>query len=42
MIGEKIGDQVAAIEMDGGAEKPLGMGYGSMGGLRRQAYCGGC
>ncbi|MCU1250397.1 MAG: peptidase [Edaphobacter sp.] len=35
MIGEKIGDQVAAIEMDGGAEKPLGMGYGSMGGPRR-------
>ena len=28
MIGEKIGDQVAAIEMDEGAEKPLGMGYG--------------
>jgi hypothetical protein len=35
MIGDKIGDQVAAIEMDGGAEKPLGMGYGSMGGPRR-------
>jgi hypothetical protein len=35
MIGDKIGDQVAAIEMDGGAEKPLGMGYGSMSGPRR-------
>jgi acetylornithine deacetylase/succinyl-diaminopimelate desuccinylase-like protein len=35
MVGEKVGDQVAAIEMDGGAEKPLGMGYGSFGGLRR-------
>jgi Zn-dependent M28 family amino/carboxypeptidase len=35
MIGEKIGDQVAAIEMDGGAEKPLGIGYGSMSGPRR-------
>jgi hypothetical protein len=35
MIGEKIGDQVAAIEMDEGAEKPLGMGYGSMGAPRR-------
>ena len=35
MIGEKIGDQVAAIEMDGGAERPLGIGYGSMGGPRR-------
>jgi hypothetical protein len=28
MIGDKIGDQVAAIEMDEGAEKPLGMGFG--------------
>ena len=35
MIGDKIGDQVAAIEMDEGAEKPLGMGYGSMGEPRR-------
>src|SRR5271168_242263 len=37
MIGNKIGDQVAAIEMDGGAEMPLGMGYGSFGGPRRAA-----
>ena len=35
MIGKKIDDQVAAIEMDGGAEKPLGIGYGSFGGPRR-------
>ena len=28
MIGSKIGEQVAAIEMDEGAEKPLGIGYG--------------
>jgi Zn-dependent M28 family amino/carboxypeptidase len=28
LIGDKIGDQVAAIEMDEGAEKPMGMGYG--------------
>ena len=35
MIGDKIGDQVAAIEMDGGAEKPMGIGYGTMGGPRR-------
>ncbi|WP_433967458.1 M20/M25/M40 family metallo-hydrolase [Tunturiibacter gelidiferens] len=28
MIGAKIGEQVAAIEMDEGAEKPLGIGYG--------------
>jgi Zn-dependent M28 family amino/carboxypeptidase len=35
MVGDKIGDQVAAIEMDGGAEKPLGMGYGGFGGPRR-------
>src|SRR5271170_3816988 len=41
MIGEKIGDQVAAIEMDGGAEKPLGIGYGSMSGPRRPRGAGG-
>ncbi len=34
-VGNKIGDQVAAIEMDGGAEKPVGMGYGGFGGPRR-------
>lgn|SRR6187402_95265 len=34
-IGDKIGDQVAAIEMDGGAEKPLGIGYGGFGVGRR-------
>ena len=28
-VGDKIGDQVAAIEMDDGAERPLGMGYGN-------------
>ena len=37
LIGDKIGDQVAAIEMDGGAEKPLGIGYGGFGGPRRPA-----
>ena len=36
-IGDKIGDQVAAIEMDGGAEKPLGISYGSFGSPRRPA-----
>lgn len=36
-VGDKIKDQVAAIEMDGGAEKPLGIGYGSFGGTRRPA-----
>ncbi|HEY0161866.1 MAG TPA: M20/M25/M40 family metallo-hydrolase [Edaphobacter sp.] len=36
-IGDRIGDQVAAIEMDGGAEKPLGIGYGGFGGPRRPA-----
>ena len=36
-VGDKIGDQVAAIEMDGGAEKPLGIGYGGFGGPRRPA-----
>ena len=37
MIGDKIGDQVAAIEMDGGGEKPLGISYGGFGGTRRSA-----
>ena len=32
MIGDKIGDQVVAIEMDGGAEKPLGIGYAGVAG----------
>jgi hypothetical protein len=41
MVGEKIGDQVAAIEMDGGAEKPLGMGYGGFGGPRRSRTAAG-
>jgi hypothetical protein len=37
-IGDRIGDHVAAIEMDGGAEKPLGIGYGGFaGGGRRPA-----
>jgi hypothetical protein len=37
MIGDKIGDQVAAIEMDNGAEQPLGISYGGFGGPRRAA-----
>ncbi len=28
MVGAAIGDHVAAIEMDGGAERPVGMGFG--------------
>src|SRR6202046_2692353 len=40
MIADKIGDQVPAIEMDEGAEKPLGMGYGSAGGPRRPRHPG--
>jgi Zn-dependent M28 family amino/carboxypeptidase len=40
MIGEKIADQVAAIEMDEGAERPLGMGYGSFGAPRRPSVTG--
>jgi Zn-dependent M28 family amino/carboxypeptidase len=31
LVGNSIADQVAAIEMDSGAETPLGMGYGSFG-----------
>lgn len=34
-IGDKVEKHVAAIEMDGGAEKPLGIGYGRFGGPRR-------
>ena len=33
-LGDKVLNQVAAIEMDGGAETPIGFGYGS-GGRRR-------
>ncbi len=33
-VGDKIADHVAALEMDGGAEKPLGIGYGSFGPVR--------
>jgi Zn-dependent M28 family amino/carboxypeptidase len=40
MVGDKIGDQVAAIEMDEGAERPLGMGYGSAGGVRGPRVAG--
>jgi Peptidase family M28/PA domain len=32
LVGSKIGEQVAAIEMDEGAEKPLGIAYGNFGG----------
>ncbi len=35
MLGDKLSTQVAAIEMDGGAEAPVGFGYGSSGGGRR-------
>ena len=31
MVGEAVKDHVAAIEMDGGAEKPLGFGFGGGG-----------
>lgn len=41
MIGNEIANQVAAIEMDGGAEKPVGFGFGNGGpqraGSRRNA-----
>ena len=36
-IGDKVKDHVAAIEMDGGAETPLGFGYGAFGRRRRLA-----
>ncbi|MBC7924236.1 MAG: M20/M25/M40 family metallo-hydrolase, partial [Bryobacteraceae bacterium] len=31
-LGEKVGTHVAAIEMDGGAERPLGFGFGGRAG----------
>ncbi len=34
-LGDTAKNHVAAIEMDGGAEQPLGYGYGSRGGQRR-------
>jgi hypothetical protein len=34
-IGDGLKNHVAAIEMDEGAERPLGFGYGSFGGPRR-------
>jgi Zn-dependent M28 family amino/carboxypeptidase len=38
MLGDKVNEHVAAIEMDGGSEKPLGMNYGALaGGARRGA-----
>lgn len=37
LVGNTLANHVAAIEMDSGAEKPLGMGYGSFGGPRRPA-----
>lgn len=35
MVGDAASQHVAAIEMDGGAEKPVGFGFGSGGGARR-------
>jgi len=35
MVGDAIANQVAAIEMDGGAEKPVGFGFGGGGPERR-------
>jgi len=35
-VGDKLSNQVAAIEMDGGAERPLGFGFGNFGGRRGQ------
>jgi hypothetical protein len=35
MVGDAISKHVAAIEMDGGAEKPVGFGFGAAPGRRR-------
>jgi hypothetical protein len=40
-LGDKLSTHVAAIEMDGGAEPPVGFGYGSGGGGRRRSVPGG-
>jgi hypothetical protein len=37
LVSSSLANHVAAIEMDSGAERPLGMGYGSFGGPRRPA-----
>jgi hypothetical protein len=37
MVGDAVSKHVAAIEMDGGAEKPVGFGFGAMAGGRRRA-----
>ena len=36
-MGDKIGDTVAAIEMDEGAERPLGMGYDGVAAMKAGA-----
>ena len=35
-VGDRLSNQVAAIEMDGGAERPLGFGFGGFGGGPRR------
>jgi hypothetical protein len=40
MLGSAVSKHVAAIEMDGGAEKPVGFGFGAGGGVRRRAAPG--
>ncbi len=37
MVGAAVSNHIAAIEMDGGAEKPVGFGFGSGGEGRRRA-----
>ncbi len=41
MVGDQAKNHVAAIEMDGGAEKPLGFGYGTGGEQRRRGGAAG-
>jgi hypothetical protein len=41
MIGDQAKNHVAAIEMDGGAEKPVGFGYGTGGEQRRRGGAAG-
>jgi hypothetical protein len=41
LVGDAVKNHVAAIEMDGGAEKPLGFGYGTGGEQRRRGGAAG-
>lgn len=41
LLGDEVKNHVAAIEMDGGAEKPVGFGFGNSGALSGRRRAGG-